>query len=131
MTAFSIYEVSWPFCDLTWSVKGRTNAGLLLLASLLYTTFWLQLFVTLERPSEVGNKCVSILQKIKVFFIDLADYYYFMMDVALSMGLIVILSILSMLPLLWLQSSVLFNRDFAKVIQTKLSRAALLKRILD
>ena len=85
----------------------------------------------MERPSEVGNKCVSILQKIKVFFIDLADYYYFMMDVALSMGLIVILSILSMLPLLWLQSSVLFNRDFAKVIQTKLSRAALLKRILD
>ena len=40
-------------------------------------------------------------------------------------------NIVAMLPLLRLQSMILFNREFAKVIQTKLSRAALLKRILS
>ena len=49
----------------------------------------------------------------------------------LSSSLIFLLSVFSMLPLLRLQSMVLFNRDFAKVIQTKLSRVELLKRILS
>ena len=53
------------------------------------------------------------------------------MDLIVSGTIILSLSILAMLPLLRLQSAALFNRDFAKVIATKLRRAELLKRILS
>ena len=92
----------------------------------------LQLFATLRKPmTEGAGACCTMGGLLKSKLIEFADSYYFVMDVLISSSLILALSILSMLPLLRLQSMILFNRDFAKVIQTKLSRAELLKRILS
>jgi len=131
--SLTVSAVVGPYCDLTWANAERSNGnvGLLFFAAMLFTTYCLQLLVTLEPPSERAVVCCSAGSRFKALLIDFADYYYFVMDVGLSLMLILLLSIFSTLPLLRLQSSVLFNRDFAKVIQTKLSRAELLKRILS
>lgn len=122
-------ELAAPHCDLTLSAAGWSNAGLFLFAALLLSTYVLQLCATLRPPGD--DACCGLGGRLKRQLIEFADFYYFGMDVCLSLSLIFMLSVLSMLPLLRLQSMILFNREFAKVIQTKLSRAALLKRILS
>jgi hypothetical protein len=121
-------EIVKPYCDMTWAGGGRANAGLLIFAAMLLSTYFLQLFATLSPPAD--GACFG-LGRIKKWLVELADFYYFAMDVFLSASLIFALSVLAMLPLLRLQSIVLFNRGFARVISAKLSRAALLKRILS
>jgi len=133
VASFVVVDACAPYCDLSWSSSGRTNALLLLFAALLQSTFVLQLLVTLRppRPADAENAIVRIGYACKSAFISLADYWYYVMDLVVSGTIICTLSILAMLPLLSLQSAALFNRDFAKVIATKLRRAELLKRILS
>ena len=68
---------------------------------------------------------------IKMRLVKYADFWYFGYDVVLTFGLLFTLLCFSMLPLLSLQSQLLFNRDFAKVIALKLRRAEFLERILS
>ena len=89
-------------------------------AGVLVNSFVLQLFATLK-PGGV----------LKRVLLDYSNFWYFVMDTGITLLLISALLLLSLLPLLRLQSLILFNRDFAKVIASKLRRAELLKRILS
>lgn len=122
------YELGKDVCVYSWTEAGRTNGLILTFAGMLVTTYILQLLVTLRPPTLETASCV--LGPIWAAFIDYADYWYFVMDMIITTLLITTLLLLSLLPLLSVQSLILFNRDFAQVIATKLRRAELLKRIV-
>jgi len=63
--------------------------------------------------------------------IKFADFWYFGFDAGLTLGLLFTLLCFSLFPLLSLQSQLLFNRNFAKVIALKLRRAAFLEHLLS
>ena len=75
---------------------------------------------------------VRLLAQLKLSIIEAADFFYFISDALICGGLLLSLFLLSLLPLLTIQSSLLFrSRDFAKVISRKLRHADLLERILS
>jgi hypothetical protein len=127
---FLLHELVKDVIAVNWN-----NVGLLLFAALLISTYVLQLLVTLEppKPPPKGKRACSEgpWPPVKRALIAYADAWYYLMDAIITSVLIGTLSILSLLPLLRLQSKIIFNRDFAMVISTKLSRAELLKRILS
>ena len=68
----------------------------------------------------------------KLRVIAMADFFYFISDALICWLLLTSLFLLSLLPLLTLQSSVLFrSQNFARVIAKKLRHADLLERILS
>ena len=133
---FLMFELSRDHIAFDWTEAGRSNAALLAFAAVLISTYVLQLLVTLQPPPKsadaaTGSGQMRPLALFRAGLIAYADSWYFLMDVIITGCLIFTLSVLSLFPLLRLQSMTLFNRDFAKVISKKLSRAELLKRILS
>jgi len=122
------YELAHRVCTYNWTAAGRSNGLLLSFAGALMLTYVLQLLVTLRPPPAEGPR--GFLAPVWALLIDFADFWYFVMDAVVTMLLINLILLLAMLPLLSVQSLILFNRDFAKVIATKLRRAELLKRIV-
>jgi len=118
-----------PYCTFGWSGAGARMAVLHVFTGALFTTFWLQLLATLDVPKPKAPRTLFV--RIKCAITAYADWWYFVMDTIVSGTLIFTLLLLGLLPLLRLQSLILFNREFAKVIAAKLRRAELLKRILS
>lgn len=136
--------LQWYAVDTAGLEAERHNWGLLLFGGLLLNTYVLQLLVTLaDAPSRkalekskegkyTAGPVVRLLAAAKLRVIGLADYFYFLNDALICGLLLASLFLLSLLPLLTLQSSVLFrSRDFARVIAKKISHAELLERILS
>ena len=71
------------------------------------------------------------LHHAKKALVKYGNFWYFGYDAVLTCGLLFTLLCFSALPLLSLQSQLLFNRYFAKVIGLKLRRAAFLERVLS
>lgn len=139
-----IYFVHWFAVEEYCLRADRHNWVLLLFSGLLLNTFVLQLLVTLDdapsrhalTKSDDGQPRAGcawrLLAQCKLAIIDLADFYYYVCDALICSGLLLSLYLLSLLPLLSLQDTVLFrSRDFARVIDKKLRHADLLERILS
>jgi len=112
---------------------GFRNGFLLFFGGGLFSSFFIQAFVSLrlaklDKGASLTTHAAHLLKK---SFIDYADFWYFGYDTVLTFGVLFTLLCFSMLPLLSLQSQLLFNRDFAKVIALKLRRAEFLERILS
>ena len=138
------YFVDWYAMQMACLSAERHNWGLLVFGGLLLNTYVLQLCVTLaDAPSKralkkdkAGKYRAGILTRglawAKLRVIAMADFFYLINDALICWVLLTSLFLLSLLPLLTLQSSVLFrSQNFARVIAKKLRHADLLERILS
>ena len=138
------YFVDWYAMQVACLADERHNWGLLVFGGLLLNTYVLQLCATLaDAPSKralkkdsKGKYRAGILTRAlawaKLRVIAMADFFYFISDALICWLLLTSLFLLSLLPLLTLQSSVLFrSQNFARVIAKKLRHADLLERILS
>ena len=139
------YFVEWYAVQTSCLSADNHNWGLLVFGGLLLNTYALQLFVTLaDVPSrralaqkdKAGKYRAGPLTRglawAKLRVIAMADFFYFINDALICWLLLTSLFLLSLLPLLTLQSSVLFrSQNFARVIAKKLRHADLLERILS
>jgi len=78
------------------------------------------------RPSKVDG----IQKLISSHITKYVDFWYLAVDAVLACSLLLSLLCFASLPLLSVQSQILFNREFAKVIALKLRRAKIRQRIL-
>lgn len=115
------------------SSSGFRNGFLLFFAGGVFSSFFLQAFIVLKPDKLDKNAAFAAfwLHHAKKALVKYGDFWYFGYDAVLTCGLLFTLLCFSTLPLLSLQSQLLFNRDFAKVIALKLRRADFLERILS
>jgi len=115
------------------SSTGWSNGILLFFGGALFSSYLISVAV-LFSPAKRNANATSLsllVAAVKASLVRFADFWYFGWDAVLSSVLLFTLLIFSLLPLLSLQSQLLFNRDFARVIAIKLRRAEFLERILS
>jgi len=116
-----------PYVVLNGSQAGIQNGFLLFLGGGLASSYVIQMLAMLDSVQPGHSKSFTFRMSMNTY----ADFWYFWFDWMLAFGLLLTLLCLSLLPLLSLQSQLLFNRNFAKVVSSKLRRTAFLERILS
>ncbi|KAL1498896.1 hypothetical protein AB1Y20_013418 [Prymnesium parvum] len=116
--------------DFSWN--GFLNVVLLIFSGGSVGSLLIQVFAVLESTKFVdprldGHASIRVKAALRRY----SEFWYFGFDAAVSLTLSLVWILIAMMPILYLQSRLLFNRDFANVITLKIRRSEFLTKLLS